>query len=149
MMHYDLASLAERLDGAAHDATATPQLEEALTLEQAYAIQRLSVQRRLQRGERRIGRLRDDRLRRVRLAGGPRPGGQALDLGIGHEGRVRPHRGAVERKPLDERERAAVRELLDAVAVDEAEDEDVKVFQVPHGVNAASGWTGPPGTAAS
>ncbi|WP_334180616.1 fumarylacetoacetate hydrolase family protein [Pseudoxanthomonas sp.] len=55
MMHYDLASLAERLDGAAHDATATPQLEEALTLEQAYAIQRLSVQRRLQRGERRIG----------------------------------------------------------------------------------------------
>jgi 2-oxo-3-hexenedioate decarboxylase len=55
MMQYDLASLAERLDGAAHDATATPQLEEALTLEQAYAIQRLSIQRRLQRGERQIG----------------------------------------------------------------------------------------------
>ncbi|MBL8257342.1 MAG: fumarylacetoacetate hydrolase family protein [Pseudoxanthomonas mexicana] len=55
MMQYDLASLAERLDGAAHDATATPQLEEALTLEQAYAIQRLSIRRRLQRGERQIG----------------------------------------------------------------------------------------------
>ncbi len=55
MMPYDLAALAERLDGAAHDATATPQLEEALTLEQAYAIQHLSIQRRLQRGERRIG----------------------------------------------------------------------------------------------
>lgn len=55
MMQYDLASLAERLDGAAHAATATPQLEEALTLEQAYAIQHLSIQRRLQRGERRIG----------------------------------------------------------------------------------------------
>ena len=55
MSPHDLASLAERLDGAAHAATATPQLEDAITLEQAYAIQRLSIARRVQRGERRIG----------------------------------------------------------------------------------------------
>ncbi len=51
----DLSILAERLDGAAHRATATPQLEQAISLEQAYAIQQLSIERRLQRGERRIG----------------------------------------------------------------------------------------------
>ncbi|MEL1263026.1 2-keto-4-pentenoate hydratase [Pseudoxanthomonas putridarboris] len=55
MMQYDLDALAERLDGAAHGATATPQLEEAISLDDAYAIQRLSIERRLQRGERRIG----------------------------------------------------------------------------------------------
>ena len=55
MSPHDLASLAERLDGAAHAATAMPQLEDAITLEQAYAIQRLSIERRVQRGERRIG----------------------------------------------------------------------------------------------
>ncbi len=55
MSQYDLASLAERLDGAAHAASATPQLEEAISLDDAYAIQRLSIERRLQRGERRIG----------------------------------------------------------------------------------------------
>lgn len=55
MMQYDLDALAERLDGAAHGATATPQLEESISLDDAYAIQRLSIERRLQRGERRIG----------------------------------------------------------------------------------------------
>lgn len=55
MSQYDLVSLAERLDGAAHAASATPQLEEAISLDDAYAIQRLSIERRLQRGERRIG----------------------------------------------------------------------------------------------
>ncbi|KAF1685108.1 4-oxalocrotonate decarboxylase [Pseudoxanthomonas broegbernensis] len=51
----DLNALAQRLDAAAHGATATPQLEQAISLEQAYAIQKLSIERRLARGERRIG----------------------------------------------------------------------------------------------
>lgn len=51
----DLAALAERLDQAAHRAAATPQLEQAISLKQAYAIQALSIERRLARGERRIG----------------------------------------------------------------------------------------------
>ncbi|MFT3763011.1 MAG: fumarylacetoacetate hydrolase family protein [Pseudoxanthomonas sp.] len=51
----DIAALAERLDQAAFAAAETPQLEEAITLEQAYAIQKASIERRLQRGERRIG----------------------------------------------------------------------------------------------
>ncbi len=51
----DIATLAARLDEAALRAAATPQLEDTITLEQAYAIQRLSIERRLQRGERRVG----------------------------------------------------------------------------------------------
>src|SRR3546814_13910165 len=54
----DLASLAEILDRAAHERVATPQLTHArpeLTVEDAYEIQRLSIDRRLQRGERRVG----------------------------------------------------------------------------------------------
>jgi 2-oxo-3-hexenedioate decarboxylase len=54
-MNIDLNALAERLDSAAHRARATPQLEHPISLEQAYAIQQLSIERRLQRGERRIG----------------------------------------------------------------------------------------------
>lgn len=50
-----IAALAQRLDGAAHSATATPQLEDPISLEQAYAIQRQSIARRLARGERRVG----------------------------------------------------------------------------------------------
>src|SRR3546814_13830131 len=54
----DLASLAEILDRAAHERVATPQLTRArheLKVEDAYEIQRLSIDRRLQRGERRVG----------------------------------------------------------------------------------------------
>ncbi len=51
----DLTALAQRLDSAAHEATATPQLETPITLEQAYAIQKLSIELRLARGERRVG----------------------------------------------------------------------------------------------
>lgn len=53
-----LAQYAETLDTAANEARATPQLSHSdsdLTVEQAYAIQKLSVERRLARGERRIG----------------------------------------------------------------------------------------------
>ena len=53
-----LTHYAEILDTAAHEARATPQLtlsDPDLTVEQAYAIQKLSVERRLARGERRIG----------------------------------------------------------------------------------------------
>ena len=55
MTAIDIEALAGRLDDAARHATATPQLEQAISLEQAYAIQRLSIERRLRRGERRIG----------------------------------------------------------------------------------------------
>ena len=48
-----LASLAERLDDAAKNARAVAQLSDPLTLAEAYEIQRLSVERRLARGERR------------------------------------------------------------------------------------------------
>ncbi|WP_298214516.1 2-keto-4-pentenoate hydratase [Acidocella sp.] len=57
-MSAGLAALAARLDEAARTATATAQLIEThpdLTTEDAYAIQRLSIQRRWQRGETRAG----------------------------------------------------------------------------------------------
>jgi len=50
-----VATIAERLDNAARDATAVPQIGETLTLDDAYAVQRLSIARRLARGERRAG----------------------------------------------------------------------------------------------
>ncbi|PZU18561.1 MAG: 4-oxalocrotonate decarboxylase [Shinella sp.] len=53
--HINLDALAARLDSAAFTATAIPQLEQSISLEQAYAIQKLSIGRRLQRGERGIG----------------------------------------------------------------------------------------------
>lgn len=51
----DIGALAERLDTAAHAAAATPQLEAPITLDEAYAVQRASVARRMARGETRIG----------------------------------------------------------------------------------------------
>jgi 2-oxo-3-hexenedioate decarboxylase len=54
-MSTDIASLAERLDSAAFNAIASPQLERPITLEDAYAVQRASIERRLGRGERRVG----------------------------------------------------------------------------------------------
>jgi len=53
----DLAMLAERVDSAAHDARAIAQLslEHPLTLPEAYEVQRLSIDRRRARGERRCG----------------------------------------------------------------------------------------------
>lgn len=51
----DILEIAERLDNAALTATATPQLEQPLTVEQAYQVQAASLARRYQRGERRIG----------------------------------------------------------------------------------------------
>jgi len=53
----DLARLAELVDTAAKTARAIEQLslEHALTLDQAYAVQKASVERRLARGERRVG----------------------------------------------------------------------------------------------
>ncbi|MDB5698661.1 MAG: 4-oxalocrotonate decarboxylase [Alphaproteobacteria bacterium] len=53
-----LAEYAEILDRAAHEAHATPQIthsNDKLTVADAYAIQKLSVERRLARGEKRIG----------------------------------------------------------------------------------------------
>lgn len=53
-----LAEYAETLDRAAHEARATPQITHGnatLTVADAYQIQKLSVERRLARGERRIG----------------------------------------------------------------------------------------------
>lgn len=53
-----LAEYAETLDRAAHDAKATSQIthgNNALTVADAYQIQKLSVERRLARGEKRIG----------------------------------------------------------------------------------------------
>jgi 2-oxo-3-hexenedioate decarboxylase len=53
-----LAQYAEILDTAAHDARATPQItpvDRAFTVTEAYQVQKLSVERRLARGERRIG----------------------------------------------------------------------------------------------
>lgn len=55
MKHAELEAIATRLDGAARTATATPQLEAAISLAHAYAIQRLNIGGRLARGERRIG----------------------------------------------------------------------------------------------
>jgi 2-oxo-3-hexenedioate decarboxylase len=50
-----LVALAERLDDAARHARAVAQLAEPVTLAEAYEVQRLSVERRLQRGEVRTG----------------------------------------------------------------------------------------------
>ena len=53
-----LSELARILDDAARTATAVPQLTEerpSLTVEDAYAIQALSIARRYDRGERRVG----------------------------------------------------------------------------------------------
>lgn len=51
----DIAAIAKLLDNAMRTAEATEQLAEPLTLEQAYAVQSTSMQRRYARGERRIG----------------------------------------------------------------------------------------------
>lgn len=51
----ELAALAERLDEAARTATAVAQLDEPLTIDDAYAVQAASLARRYERGERRIG----------------------------------------------------------------------------------------------
>ena len=50
-----LAAIAERLDQAAISATAVEQLAEEVDIETAYQIQKLSMSRRLARGERRLG----------------------------------------------------------------------------------------------
>ncbi|HTN63866.1 MAG TPA: fumarylacetoacetate hydrolase family protein [Devosia sp.] len=50
-----LATIAERLDDAARNATAIEQLPEAIDNLQAYDAQRLSIARRLARGEKRVG----------------------------------------------------------------------------------------------
>ena len=42
----DLKALAERVDNAAHKATEIPQLSEAISIDEAYAIQKLSLARR-------------------------------------------------------------------------------------------------------
>jgi 2-oxo-3-hexenedioate decarboxylase len=57
MMKVDVGSVAERLDEAARQARATPQIshEVAFSLEDAYAIQKASIARRVARGERRAG----------------------------------------------------------------------------------------------
>jgi 2-oxo-3-hexenedioate decarboxylase len=56
-MNADTARLATLLDDAARNATAVAQLSatQALTLEQAYEIQRISIGKRLARGEHRVG----------------------------------------------------------------------------------------------
>ena len=54
-MTTDIASIAERLDEAARSATATTQLSEPLSLDEAYAVQAASIARRVARGERRVG----------------------------------------------------------------------------------------------
>lgn len=54
-MMTDIAAIAERLDEAQRTATATAQLAEPLSVDQAYAVQSASMQRRYARGERRVG----------------------------------------------------------------------------------------------
>ena len=51
----DLDAIAERLDDAARHARATAQLDEPLTLKDAYKVQAASLSRRYARGERRVG----------------------------------------------------------------------------------------------
>lgn len=51
----NLIEIAQRLDNAQRNAAATPQLSEPLTLEEAYRVQSASLQRRYDRGERRVG----------------------------------------------------------------------------------------------
>jgi 2-oxo-3-hexenedioate decarboxylase len=50
-----LAAIAERLDGAAIKATAVEQLVEEIDMQTAYEVQKLSMARRIDRGERRLG----------------------------------------------------------------------------------------------
>jgi len=56
-MSVDIDRLATLLDDAARNATAVPQISatETLTLDQAYEIQKVSIEKRLARGERRVG----------------------------------------------------------------------------------------------
>lgn len=51
----DVAAIAERLDNAMRHAQATEQLAEPLGLDDAYAVQKASLDRRYARGERRVG----------------------------------------------------------------------------------------------
>ena len=51
----NIADIAERLDNAVLQATAVAQLDEPLSLVDAYAVQSASLRRRYARGERRIG----------------------------------------------------------------------------------------------
>jgi 2-oxo-3-hexenedioate decarboxylase len=51
----DIKALAERVDDAARNATEIPQLAEPISLEDAYAIQKQSIGRRVARGERQVG----------------------------------------------------------------------------------------------
>jgi len=51
----DLQALAERLDDAQRLARATPQLEDRISIAEAYEVQRSLLQRRYARGERRLG----------------------------------------------------------------------------------------------
>ena len=53
----DLPTLAEQLDGAAMDATAMSQLSKSheVSVDDAYEIQRLSIERRIARGEQLVG----------------------------------------------------------------------------------------------
>ena len=51
----DILAIAERLDNAVLTATATPQLEQPLTLDEAYQVQAALLERRYQRQEKRIG----------------------------------------------------------------------------------------------
>lgn len=51
----DLEQIAARLDDAVRTATAIAQLEEPLSLEEAYRVQALGLARRVARGERRVG----------------------------------------------------------------------------------------------
>jgi 2-oxo-3-hexenedioate decarboxylase len=50
-----ILELAARVDDAARNAIAIPQLSEPISTEQAYEVQAASIARRLQRGERRVG----------------------------------------------------------------------------------------------
>ncbi|AUW58100.1 4-oxalocrotonate decarboxylase [Sphingobium sp. SCG-1] len=52
---FEVIDIAARLDNAARHAKATPQLEQPLTLEDAYRVQAASLGRRYQRGENRVG----------------------------------------------------------------------------------------------
>ena len=51
----DIKAIAERLDNAMRTATATPQLEQPLSVDQAYEVQAASMALRYNRGEHRIG----------------------------------------------------------------------------------------------
>ena len=51
----DIKALAQRVDDAAKNAQEIPQLIESITLQEAYAIQKASVGRRLARGEKQVG----------------------------------------------------------------------------------------------